>query len=116
MSLIERPRASSRRRTRRVALTVPLEVSGKDVDKSSFKVIATATNLNRHGAMLHLNRDLALNSILVIKNIRGTRTSARVVAQKCVAENHYGYGIEFVEADNVKDFWGIDFCCKSRLW
>jgi hypothetical protein len=46
------PRA--RRRTRRIALTVPLEVSGKDAQRSSFTVNTTATSLNGNGAALHL--------------------------------------------------------------
>jgi hypothetical protein len=49
--VVDRPRASARRRTRRIALTVPVEVSGKDVEKSSFTLSATATNLNRNGAI-----------------------------------------------------------------
>ena len=73
--------SKARRRTRRIALTVPLEVSGHDADKSSFTLTTTATSLNRNGASLHLNRDLSVGSVVVVKNSRGTRTSARVVAQ-----------------------------------
>lgn len=106
---IERTRPSSRRRTRRIALKVLIEISGKDVDRSSFSATTTATNLNRNGAMLHLNRDLPLDSVLVIKNNRGARTSARVVAQRSTGEGVYAYGLEFLEAENAKDFWGINF-------
>jgi hypothetical protein len=58
--------------------------------------------------MLHLDRDLSIDSVLVIQNSRGARTSARVVAQTSMGDI-YGYGLEFLEADNVKDFWGIRF-------
>jgi hypothetical protein len=102
------PRPNPRRRSRRISLVVPLEVSGKDVDKSSFKVTARATNLNRNGAMIHLNRDLAIDSVLVVQNSRGARTSARVVAQTS-ADGMYAYGVEFVEAESAKNFWGIKF-------
>lgn len=71
--------------------------------------MATATHLNQHGAMLRLNRDLPLDSVLVIKNGRAARMSVRVVAQRDLAENQFGYGVEFTEPENAKDFWGINF-------
>jgi hypothetical protein len=102
------PRA--RRRTRRIALTVPLEVSGKDAQRSSFTVNTTATSLNGNGAALHLSHDLPVGSVLVVRNSRGTRTSARVVAQVITGDGVYKYGVEFLdEANIVKDFWGIAF-------
>src|SRR5581483_9250204 len=47
----ERP---SRHGTRRMALIVPVEISGKDIARSSFSVFTTATNLSQHGVMLHV--------------------------------------------------------------
>jgi hypothetical protein len=91
-----------------MALIVAVEASGKDVARSSFSAITTATNLNRNGAMLHLNRDLSLDSVLVIKNSRGARCSVRVVSQTSVADAH-AYGLEFLESENARDFWGINF-------
>lgn len=106
-------RANPRRRSKRVALIIPLEVSGKDVDRSSFKVTATATNLNRNGATIHLNRDLPIDTVLVVQNSRGARASVRVVAQTR-AGDMYAYGMEFVEAEKVKDFWGINFPSHAK--
>lgn len=103
-----RDRRSSRRRTKRIGLKVPIEVSGKDLHRCPFTVTTVATNLNRHGAMFHLNCDLPLDSVMVIKNSRGARASARVVAQTTTGDL-YSYGVEFLEAENVKDFWGINF-------
>jgi hypothetical protein len=105
----ERPKLSSRRRTRRIALKVAVEVSGKDSERSAFSLTTMATNLNRNGAMLHLNRDLSLDSALIIQNSRKARTSVRVVSQTRTAEGVYAYGVEFLEAENVNDFWGIKF-------
>jgi hypothetical protein len=96
-----------------MALIVLVEISGKDVARSSFSVNTTATNLNRNGATLHLNRDLSLDSVLVIKNSRGARTSARVVSQTTAADA-YAYGLEFLEAENAKNFWGINFPSSQR--
>jgi hypothetical protein len=75
------PRANARRRTKRMALTVPVEVSGKDVENSSFSVATTAINLNRNGATLHLSRDLHVDSVILIKNSRGARTPAPVASE-----------------------------------
>jgi hypothetical protein len=110
---IERARVPSRRRSRRIALTVPLEVSGKDAQRCSFILATTSTNLNRNGAMLHLNRDLLVGSVVVIQNRRGARTSARVVAQTITGDS-YAYGVEFLEPDNMQNFWGITFPLPSQ--
>jgi hypothetical protein len=109
----ERATASASRRSRRIGLTVPIEVCGKDVEKSSFTVSAAATNLNRNGAMLYVNRDLAIDSVITLTNSHGIRTLARVVAQT-VTGDLYAYGIELPESDNVNDFWGINFPSRSR--
>jgi hypothetical protein len=80
------------------------------VKRCSFTLATTATNLNRNGAALHLNRDLSLGSVVVVQNSRGARTSARVVAQVVTGDGVYMYGVEFLDqAENVKDFWGIAF-------
>jgi hypothetical protein len=100
----------SRRRTKRIALTVPIQVSGEDVEKSFFTLTASASSLNRNGAALHLNRDLSVGSVLVLKNSRGTRTSVRVAAQVLTRDGSYMYGVEFTDqADRPGDFWGIAF-------
>jgi len=99
----------ARRRTTPIALTVPLEASGKDAQRCSFTLTTIATSLNRHGAMLHLNRELSVDSVVVMQNRHGAQISARVVAQTNIVGDLYGYGVEFVEGDNIKDFWGIIF-------
>ena len=112
------PNSSTRgkRRSRRIALIVPLEVSGKDIQRSSFTITTTATSLNRNGATLHLNRDLPVDSVVVVRNSRGNRASARVVVQLITGDGLYNYGMEFLgEANSVKDFWGIGFPLSSRI-
>lgn len=56
---VERARPSFRRRSQRIPLIMPLEASGQDAKGENFKLTTTATNLNRNGATLHLNRDLS---------------------------------------------------------
>jgi hypothetical protein len=45
-----------------MALTVRIEVSGEDRQKCFFTMPAKATNLNRHGAAIQLNRELLVGS------------------------------------------------------
>lgn len=99
-----------KRRSMRMALHAPVGLSGEDRQKASFTMPARATNLNRHGAAVQLNRELVVGSVVIIKNQRGTQVSARVVAQVAALQGISTYAVEFVEQDEkAKDFWGISF-------
>jgi hypothetical protein len=100
----------SKRRSNRMALNAVVGLSGEDRQKAAFNVTAKATNLNRHGAAVHLDRQLPIGTVLTVKNQRGTQVSARVVAHLAAMKGGSTYGIEFVEQDERgKDFWGISF-------
>jgi len=43
-----------------------------------------------------------------MKNSRGTRTGVRIVVQRRLRDI-YAYGVEFLEPDKAKNFWGIRF-------
>jgi len=93
-----------------MALNAPVGVSGDDRQKCAFTVPAKATNLNKHGAAIHLNRELMVGSMVVVRNKNGTQVSARVVAQLAAMQGANTYAIEFAEQDDrVKTFWGITF-------
>jgi len=93
-----------------MALNAPIGVSGKDRRKCSFTMPAKATNLNKHGAAIQLNRELLVGSTVVLRNKSGTQVSARVVAQLAALQGVPSYAIEFAEQDDrVKTFWGITF-------
>lgn len=71
---------------------------------------AKATNLNRHGAAIHVARDLLFGSIIAVRNPRGTQVSARVISQLAVSQGVSVYAIEFMEQDDAaNNFWGITF-------
>jgi hypothetical protein len=71
---------------------------------------AKATNLNKHGAAVQLNRELQVGSVVAVKNGRGVQVSARVVSQLLARNGVPTYAIEFVELDeNAREFWGIAF-------
>jgi hypothetical protein len=99
-----------KRRSTRMALHASIGLTGEDRQKATFTMTAKATNLNKHGAAVQLNRELLVGSVLTVKNQRGTQVSARVVAQIAALQGISTYAIEFVEHDeNAKNFWGITF-------
>ena len=100
----------SKRRSNRMALSASVGLSGADRQKASFTVTARATNLNRHGAAVQIDRQLQVGTVLTVKNQRGTEISARVVAHLAARQGVTTYGIEFVEQDEqATSFWGISF-------
>src|SRR5262252_9506850 len=102
--------AVSKRRSSRMALSAAVGVSGEDRQKATFTITAKATNLNRHGAAVQLNRELIVGSVVKVKNQRGTQVSARIVAQLMALQGIATYAIEFVDQDDIaKNFWGISF-------
>jgi len=93
-----------------MALNAAVGLSGEDRRKAAFSMTAKATNLNRHGAAVQINRELQVGSVLQVNNQRGTEVSARVVAQLAGLQGVPTYAIEFVDQDETaKNFWGISF-------
>jgi hypothetical protein len=70
---------------------------------------AKATNLNRHGAIIRLNRELRVGSSVLVRNKQGAEAPAVVVTQLVTLQGIPTYAIEFVEHDQGKNFWGISF-------
>ena len=93
-----------------MALRAPIGLSGQDRQKCSFTMPASATNLNRHGAAVQLNRELSVGSAVLVRNKRGVEVGARVVAQLAATRGLPTYAIEFLEIDEkTSNFWGIRF-------
>ena len=91
-------------------LKASVGLAGEDRLKCSFAMPARAFNLNKHGAVVQLSRDLVVGSVVMVRNQRGVQVSARVVAQLTASQGVSTYGIEFVEMDDkVNGFWGISF-------
>ncbi len=101
---------ATRRRSNRMSLHLSIGLAGEDRLKCSFTMPARATNLNRHGAVVHISRDLAVGSVVLLRNQRGTQRSARIVSQLTATKGISTYGVEFVEQDETANtFWGITF-------
>jgi hypothetical protein len=91
-------------------LNASVGLSGEDRLKCSFTIPARAFNLNKHGAVVQLSRDLTVGSVVMVRNKHGVQISARVVTQLTASLGVSTYGIEFVEKDDkASGFWGISF-------
>lgn len=101
----------AKRRSSRMALRAAISLSGQDRQRTAFNLMpAKATNLNRHGAAVQLQRELLVGSRIAVKNQRGAMVAARVVAQLATLHGVPTYAIEFVDQDDkAKNFWGISF-------
>ena len=65
---------------------------------------ARATNLNRNGAAIQLNRELLVGSTVVVRNKSGAQVSARVVAQVAApAMRAAGFGTILVTGGGFAD-------------
>lgn len=97
-----------------MALSAAIGLSGEDCQNCSFAIPARATNLNRYGAAIRLDRELAVGSVVLLSNKRGSQVPARIVAQLAAAEGASTYAIEFVEHNSdATTFWGITFPPKA---
>src|SRR5579872_383340 len=97
-----------RRRSMRVLLSVPIQVSGKDNKNKDFQEDTRTLVVNAHGALIALAAAVAAGQQVKIAN-HATRQSrdCRIVH---LGNSHSGrvqVGIEFV--DPSPSFWQIDF-------
>ena len=112
MSTSFTPVNGGQRRSPRIALLMPINVAGQDLQKCAFSGAATATNLNLHGATIHFNRQLIVGSVIAVSNRYGIEASARIVAQVGVTEGAFIYGIEFVHG-RQPNFLGVSFYASA---
>src|SRR5258708_12727815 len=70
----------AKRRSTRMALSASIGLSGEDRQKCSFTMPAKATNLNKHGAAVQLNRELLIVSTVPSQNKTATPLSPPLVA------------------------------------
>jgi len=100
----------NQRRSKRMGLSASIGLSGEDRLKCSFTMPARATNLNKHGAAVQLSRDIAVGSVVQVRNKTGNQVPARIVSLLKASQGVSTYAIEFVEqSDGATNFWGISF-------
>jgi len=95
------------RKSDRIELTVPLEVSGMDPYGQPFTEKTVTLNVGRHGAMLRLTQKLFPEQELTVRKPGSEPIEAAVVGMTEGGEGRFTYGLVFKDA--ARDFWGIEF-------
>ena len=97
-----------RRRSMRVLLSIPIQVSGKRSDGEEFKEDTRTLVVNAHGALIALAAAVAAGQNISLTN-RSTRDSreCRIVYLGNANAGKVQMGIEFLEPSAT--FWHVDF-------
>jgi len=98
------------RRSDRVSLTLLLEASGVDSQGQQFTSPARTLLINRHGAVIVLDRNLSAEQRIHLQRRAPSEThretDVRIVGQFGQQEDGFLYGIELT--DSI-DLWGVEF-------
>lgn len=101
-------RCKERRRTVRVALTVPLTVHGKSDTGEKFSVQSHSQSVNRHGALFHLEEIVLVGQIVILINDHTAQSAeCRVVSIHRARDGKQYIGVEFTSPEN--NFWHMQF-------
>jgi len=97
---------SEGRRSDRIEMALPLEVTGLDPEGRTFSEKSVSVNVARHGAMVRLAQKLFPEQELTLR--KGNQSiEAVVVGIIDAGEGQYTYGLVFKGPE--RDFWGIRF-------
>jgi hypothetical protein len=102
-------RDSAKRRSRRLRLTMRVGIAPADPTADPQGFHATATNLNRNGALVMADRKMTVSSLITVTNSRGASMLARIVSELGQKKSQRQYGIEFVDQTAGSHFWGVYF-------
>jgi PilZ domain len=101
-------RYKERRRSVRVALTVPLKIRGQHETGEEFCVQAESQSVSQHGASFAFEPVLVLGQILKIENeITRQKVEGKVVAIRRARDGKTYIGVEFASCD--ANFWHMAF-------
>lgn len=101
-------RYKERRRTLRVALSVPVAVHGQNESGEKFCAHVMTQTVSRYGAGLILAEPVVMGQSLQLVNENSNRTiESRVVSIRRDRDNKTFVGVEFVSGD--ANFWHMTF-------
>ena len=101
-------RCKERRRTLRVALTVPLTVHGKSDSGDKFSVQTHSQSVNRHGVLFQLEEIVLVGQTLMVVNDHTAQTmECRVVSVHRARDGKKYVGVEFNSPE--MNFWHMQF-------
>src|SRR5947207_12999048 len=97
-------RVKERRRTLRVALTVPLTVHGKTDNGERFSAHTTSQSVNRHGVLFNLEEIVLVGQTVILINDHTSQSiECRVVSIHRARDGKQYVGVEFISPDT--NFW-----------
>jgi PilZ domain-containing protein len=101
-------RVKERRRTLRVALTVPLTVHGKTDSGERFSAHTNSLSVNRHGALFHLE-DIVLvgHTVILVNDHTAQSMECRIVSIHRARDGKQYIGVEFLSPET--NFWHMQF-------
>jgi hypothetical protein len=97
------------RRSTRLAIAIPITLSGKDASDRAFKENSRTVIINKQGAKIVTFHQLALGSEVMVENrALGRSAKATVVwlGDRKSSKDAQEVGVQLFEAQNI---WGIDF-------
>jgi PilZ domain-containing protein len=101
-------RVKERRRTLRVALTVPLTVHGKTDCGERFSAHTTSQSVNRHGALFQLEEIVLVGQTVILVNDHTAQSmECRVVSIHRARDSKQYVGVEFLSPET--NFWHMQF-------
>jgi c-di-GMP-binding flagellar brake protein YcgR len=101
-------RCKERRRTLRVALTVPLTIHGKSDSGEKFSAQTVSRSVNRHGALFQLEEIVKMGQTVVLMNDHTTQSmECRVVSIHRARDGKQYVGVEFTSPET--NFWHMQF-------
>ena len=100
--------AANQRRSQRILLAIPVRVSGKRANGSSFVEHAKTLIVNAHGALLQLEEPVREGQALSVRNvITGEETPCKVVDLSPGTNGVGEVGVEFAQPN--PRFWRVSF-------
>jgi hypothetical protein len=101
-------RCKERRRTLRVALTVPLTVHGKTDSGERFCAQTASQSVNRHGVLFPLEEIVLVGQTLILVNDHTAQSmECRVVSIHRARDSRQYIGVEFISPET--NFWHMQF-------
>ncbi|HWO33338.1 MAG TPA: hypothetical protein VNO32_31455 [Candidatus Acidoferrum sp.] len=100
--------SASQRRSQRMMLSVPLQVSGKNENGPVFDEYTSTLIVNAHGGLVLLKQAVSKGHILTLKNLKsGDEAACTVIDINSGANEVQEVGFEFVQANPL--FWHVSF-------
>lgn len=101
-------RVKERRRTLRVALTVPLTVHGKTDTGERFCSQTVSQSVNRHGVLFQLEDIVLVGQTLILVNDHTAQSmECRIVSIHRARDGKQYVGVEFLSPET--NFWHMQF-------